>query len=186
MDSITILIIALGLSIDAFAVAISSGLLIKKLTFSQALKIALFFGIFQILMPVIGWSIGFTLTDLIAVVNHWIVFVILTWCGGKMIYQSLHYPASKQKFNPLDNTTVLTLSLATSIDGLAVSMSLALMKSDFSLVVIAMGGFTFILSLIGVFLGNKFGRLFRENIEIFGGFVLITVGTEILVKSLIS
>ena len=180
MDAATTVFLSLGLAADAFAVAISSGLAIKHMKVNKALKIALFFGGFQALMPVIGWLIGLSFSSWITPIDHWIAFGLLSFIGGKMIYESLQSEECEKKFNPLDTGTLITLSVATSIDALAVGIGFAVLKDSIALAVTAIGCITFFLAFAGVFIGHKCGNLFANKIEILGGAILIFIGSRIL------
>jgi putative Mn2+ efflux pump MntP len=180
MDAATTILLSLGLAADAFAVAVSSGLAIKHMKVNKALKIALFFGVFQALMPVIGWLIGLSFSFLITPIDHWIAFGLLSFIGGRMIYESLQSEECEKKFNPLDTGTLITLSVATSIDALAVGLGFAVLKDSIALAVTAIGFITFFLAFAGVFIGHKCGNLFANKIEILGGAILIFIGSRIL------
>ena len=180
MDAATTVLLSLGLAADAFAVAVSSGLAIKHMKVNKALKIALFFGGFQALMPVIGWLIGLSFSFLITPIDHWIAFGLLSFIGGRMIYESLQSEECEKKFNPLDTGTLITLSVATSIDALAVGLGFAVLKDSIAPAVTAIGVITFFLAFAGVFIGHKFGNLFANKIEILGGAILIFIGSRIL------
>jgi putative Mn2+ efflux pump MntP len=180
MDAGTTVFLSLGLAADAFAVAVSSGLAIKHMKVNKALKIALFFGGFQALMPVIGWLIGLSFSFLISAIDHWIAFGLLSFIGGRMIYQSLRTEECEKKFNPLDTGTLITLSVATSIDALAVGIGFAVLKDAIAPAVAAIGFITFFLAFAGVFIGHKCGNLFANKIEMLGGAILIFIGSRIL------
>lgn len=184
MEPLATVFIALGLSADAFAVSISSGLRIKYIKVNKALKIALFFGCFQALMPIIGWWGGLIFKDVVSAVDHWFAFGILSFLGVRMIYQSSQNEISKQKFNPLDTYTLITLSIGTSLDALAVGMGFGLLKSSIISAITAIGFITFFLSFVGVFIGHKFGNLFQNKVEIIGGAILIIIGSKILIEHL--
>ncbi len=180
MDATTTVLLALGLAADAFAVSISSGLAIKHMKVNKALKIALFFGGFQALMPLIGWLAGLSFSFLITPIDHWIAFGLLSFIGGKMIYESLQSEECAKKFNPLDTGTLITLSVATSLDALAVGIGFAVLKTSIGPVVSAIGFITFFVVFAGVFIGNKCGNLFGNKIEFIGGGILIAIGSNIL------
>ncbi|MFH2011162.1 MAG: manganese efflux pump MntP family protein [Pseudomonadota bacterium] len=185
MHLITIVFIAIGLAMDALAVSIASGAAIRNLKTNNALKIALFFGSFQAIMPLIGWSGGLSLVNLIADLDHWIAFTILSFIGCKMIYESRKTNLNEKKANPLNNSVLLMLSIATSIDALAVGVSFAFLKIIIVTPIIIIGIVTFMFSFIGVFVGNKYGHLFESKIEIIGGIILIGIGAKILLEHLI-
>lgn len=183
MQLITIGLMSLGLAADALAVSITSGLLIKRIKFNKALKIALFFGIFQTLMPLLGWITGFGFRDLITSIDHWIAFFLLGWLGFNMIRESIN-EAEAEPFNPLDNSTLLGLAIATSLDALAAGLGLSVIKMSLVLTVTIIGLVTFVLCFIGVFVGHLFGDIFQGKVEIIGGMILIGIGTKILVENL--
>ncbi|TES91955.1 MAG: manganese efflux pump [Candidatus Cloacimonadota bacterium] len=185
MSIITIIFIAFGLAIDAFAVSVTSGITIKNLRINNALKIAVFFGLFQAVMPVIGWLTGLSLRDFISGVDHWIAFGLLSLIGCKMIYESTKIGSSKKEINPLNVYVLLILSIATSIDALAIGVSFAFLQLSIATPVIVIGTVTFLLSFLGVFVGNRFGHFFENKIEIAGGLVLIGIGIKILVEHLV-
>ena len=185
MSTLTILVIALGLAMDAFAVSITSGLAIKRLRAGHALKIALFFGAFQALMPVIGWLAGLGLKDFISAVDHWIAFLLLVFVGGKMIYEAtLMDEEEGGEKDPLNLLVLLILSVATSIDALAVGLSLSFIGIDIVTPALIIGAVTFSLSFLGVYMGDRFGHFFESKIEVLGGLILIAIGLKILVEHL--
>jgi putative Mn2+ efflux pump MntP len=184
MDAITTVVLALGLAADAFAVSLSSGLTIKHMKLNKALKIALFFGGFQAFMPLLGWLVGLAFRGFISSIDHWVAFGLLSLIGAKMIYESTQEEIGEKKFNPLDIYTLITLSIATSIDALAVGLGFSVLKTSILAPVTAIGFITFSLSFIGVFLGHKCGDLFQNKIELIGGLVLIIIGSKILLEHL--
>lgn len=182
MDNTTILFIALGLAMDAFAVSITSGFTVRQLKIHYALKIALFFGLFQAIMPVMGWAAGFGLRDFISSVDHWIAFVLLTAIGIKMIYESRAIKKEEKEVVILSIYALLLLSIATSIDAFAVGFSLSALNVSIINPALIIGIITFMLSFAGVFIGNRFGHLFESKIEIVGGVILIGIGIKILLE----
>ena len=184
MDAITIIAIAFGLAMDAFAVSITSGITIKNLKVNNALKIALFFGLFQAIMPLVGWLAGLSLRGFIAEIDHWIAFGLLCIIGFKMIYESSKMEANNKKIDPLNVYVLLMLSIATSIDALAVGLSLSFLNVSIALPAIIIGVVTFLLSIFGVYFGNRFGHYFERKIEIIGGLILIGIGVKILIDHL--
>jgi putative Mn2+ efflux pump MntP len=174
--------IALGLSMDAFAVSISSGITITNPRIENALKIAIFFGAFQAFMPVIGWLAGLGLRELISRVDHWIAFGLLCLIGCRMIYESTRGGSEKKILNPLSLGVLLVLSVATSIDALAAGVSFAFLKVSILIPIIVIGSVTFLLSFLGVFVGNRSGRFLQSKAELVGGLVLIGIGTKILIE----
>lgn len=185
MDIITILLISFGLAMDAFAVAIANGFSIKKLKINHALRIALFFGLFQAFMPVIGWSLGLGFRDLISEVDHWIAFGLLSIIGIKMIIESRELREEEKETRTLSLYALLFLSVATSIDALAVGFSLSLLNVSIITPAIIIGIVTFLLSFSGVFIGNRFGHFLESKIEVAGGLILILIGLKILVEHLV-
>jgi putative Mn2+ efflux pump MntP len=186
MDLITNVWLALGLAADAFAVSLSSGLTIKHMKINKALKIALFFGGFQALMPLIGWFAGLTLQGSISSIDHWVAFGLLSFIGGKMIYEATQDEVEDKKFNPLDTYTLITLAVATSLDALAVGFGFAVLKTSIAAPITTIGFITFFLSFAGVFIGHKCGAFCQKQVEILGGLVLIGIGSKILIEHLTS
>ncbi len=184
MDTLTLLLIAFGLAMDAFAVSISNGTTIKHQRTNHALRIGIFFGSFQALMPLIGWSAGLNLRDLISGVDHWIAFGLLTFIGCKMIYESKKMDAREKEAKPLNRPTLLMLSIATSIDALAVGISFAFLQISIVTPILVIGVVTFALSFLGVLTGSKIGHFFEKKIEILGGLILIGIGVKILIEHL--
>ena len=185
MSIITIFFIAFGLSMDAFAISITSGLIIKRLKITYALRIAFFFGLFQAIMPIIGWLAGITLKNFISGTDHWIAFGLLSFIGCKMIYESTKMERNEKGFDPLNTYVLLLLSIATSVDALAVGLSLSLLKILIITPAVIIGIVTFLLCLIGVYIGDKFGHFFERKIEVVGGLVLIGIGIKILIQHLL-
>ncbi|MDD5766583.1 MAG: manganese efflux pump MntP family protein [Candidatus Marinimicrobia bacterium] len=184
MDFITIFLLAIGLSMDAFAVAISCGLTLKPPKMRNALRLSGSFGAFQALMPVIGWALGQTLAKYIQNVDHWIAFVLLVFIGGKMIYESLDKDSCENHIDPSNNKVLLTLSIATSIDALAVGVTFAFLQFNIIFPVLYIGITTFCITLLGVYIGKKIGGMLGKKVEIFGGLVLIGIGAKILIEHL--
>lgn len=182
MHIVTIIFIACGLAMDAFAVSITSGLTIKRLRIEHAFRIAFFFGAFQAIMPLIGWLAGLSLQDIIANIDHWIAFGLLSFIGCKMIFESFRMEQSSNRMNPLNLLVLLMLSIATSIDALAVGVSLAFLRVSIITPIILIGSITFLLSFLGTFVGHRFGHFFEQKIEIIGGIILIGIGVKILVE----
>jgi len=184
MDFVTLVGIALGLAMDAFAVSIASGVAIKYLKIRHALRIAFSFGMFQAVMPIIGWLSGSGLRDIISNVDHWITFGLLTLIGCKMMYESNRLESKKKNRDPLNLYVLFLLSIATSMDALAVGITFAFLRISILTPVAVIGGITFLLSFAGVFVGGRFGHFFEKKIEIVGGLILIGMGIKILVEHL--
>lgn len=180
MGLITIVIIAVGLAMDAFAVSIASGAVYKQLKLTQTLRIAIFFGGFQAFMPLIGALAGLSFREYIANYDHWIAFAILTTVGSKMIYESFKIISAKDIRDPSNIFILLALSIATSIATLAIGVTLSLVAGSIAVAVIIIGLVTFALSYIGVLIGKKFGHFFENKIEAIGGLILIALGCKIL------
>ena len=185
MDAITIVFIAFGLAMDAFAVSVASGFTIKKLKVHHALRIAIFFGAFQAIMPAVGWLAGLSLRNLISEFDHWIAFVLLAAIGGKMIYESFKLESDKKQIDPLRPGVLLMLSIATSIDALAVGVTFAFLNMAIIWPVAVIGLITFATSFMGVFIGDKFGHIFESKIEFIGGLILIAIGLKTLLQHLL-
>ncbi len=183
MHPATILIIAVALSMDAFAVSVASGLAMERLHVRHAIKIATSFGLFQAIMPIIGWLAGVGLRGFISGVDHWIAFALLAGVGGKMIYESRQIK-DEEAPECMSLLKLLVLSVATSIDALAVGLSLSLLKVAIVWPSIVIGIVTFVFSFAGVYIGRKVGHLFESTIEIAGGLILIAIGIKILVEHL--
>ncbi|PKQ63202.1 hypothetical protein BZG02_10635 [Labilibaculum filiforme] len=184
MELISIVFLALGLSVDSFAASVCSGLAIKKIHFFQAIKIAFFLGIFQGGMPIIGWYTGWELKDLIKDFDHWIAFILLAGMGGKMIYESIFVKEKDCAFNPLKLVVLIGISIATSIDALIVGLSLAFINVNIWFPAIVIGAITFIVSMLGMLLGKKIGNKLSQKFEILGGAILILIGLRILIEDL--
>lgn len=178
-----IVLIGLGLAMDAFAVSICKGLSMKKMNWKSAMVIALYFGIFQALMPIIGYFLGTTFSGLVENVDHWIVFILLTIIGGNMIRDSFDDECEKRN-DKVDFKTMIILAIATSIDAFAIGVTFAFFKTNIATAVSIIGIVTFILSLIGVKIGNHFGDKFQNKAELTGGIILIIIGTKILLEHL--
>lgn len=180
----TILLIALALAMDAFAVSVASGITIKTLRLRHALTLGAWFGAFQAIMPLIGWLAGLKLLAVIQGADHWVAFGLLTFVGGKMIYESFRIEAEEERTNLLALHVLFLLSLATSIDALAAGLSFAVLKVEILLPILVIGGVTFVTSFAGVLIGEKVGHFFEKKIELAGGLVLIGIGVKILVQHL--
>lgn len=184
MHLLEIFIIALGLAMDAFAVSVSSGVMINKLHLHHAMRIAAFFGWFQALMPFIGWSIGRLANEYVQAYDHWIAFILLAIIGGKMIYEAKFCDEEQEKANPLDLKILLLLAIATSIDALAVGVTFSCLNMQILSPVVIIGLVTFFISLAGVYIGDYFGNIFGDSLEVFGGVILIGIGLKILIQGL--
>ncbi|HIW77471.1 MULTISPECIES: manganese efflux pump MntP family protein [Gordonibacter] len=187
MGLFELFLIAVGLSMDAFAVAVCKGLCMKRLDARQAVVIALFFGGFQGLMPVIGWALGTQFERYITPVDHWIAFVLLALIGGKMLWDAFHDEEEELACpadGKLDLRELALLAVATSIDALAVGITFAFLRVDIVMSAGLIGVTTFALSLVGVAVGHRFGARYEKTAAIVGGIVLILIGTKILLEHL--
>lgn len=184
MEIITIFLIAVGLSMDAFAVSIAGGLTMEKLRLKSILRIALFFGGFQAIMPLIGFSAGLSVREYITHFDHWIAFLLLLFVGTKMIHESFSAPGEEKKIDTENTATLLVLAIATSIDALAVGLSLSFLRVDIVFAAALIGITTFIICFAGVIIGKQTGHLLGNKIEILGGIILIGIGIKILVEHL--
>jgi len=173
-----------GLAMDATAVSIASGVIIKNPGLRHALLLGTFFGLFQAVMPVLGWLAGENLHALICNFDHWVAFGLLCFVGGKMIINASRKKGDKSIINPLAISTLLALSVATSIDAAAVGLSYSFLDAPIVGAAIIIGVVTFILSFTGVFIGEKVGVLFGKKIELFGGVMLVGIGVKILIEHL--
>jgi putative Mn2+ efflux pump MntP len=176
MDVITLFAVAISLALDAFSVSIASGIQTKNV----ALKMATSFGAFQAIMPLIGWSAGIELLYLISGVDHWAAFTILSVIGFKMVYEVLKQEKPQKK--TLNLYTLLFLSIATSIDALAVGLSFAFLKISILTAITVIGTVTFALSFFGALFGNKLGNKFSNKVGIASGLILIGIGTKIVIE----
>ncbi|MFA7256357.1 MAG: manganese efflux pump [Kiritimatiellales bacterium] len=185
MPILSILLIALGLAMDAFAVSITSGITIKTLKARHALLVGAAFGIFQAVMPVLGWALGQWAYRFISAVDYWIAFGLLLFVGGHMIIQSMQPEDEDGPKNPLHLPTLLMLATATSIDAFAIGISLSMLRVSIILPVLIIGLVTFALSFAGVYFGRLFGHLNEKKMEVAGGLVLIGLGIKMLIEHLI-
>jgi len=177
-----IILIALGLSMDAFAVSVASGLARPRNCLAHALRLGLVFGIFQALMPAIGWLGGTGFRGILAPVDHWIAFGLLTLIGLHMILASEKEP---RKSSPVAGPAKLfLLGVATSIDALAAGLTFALLHVEILIPIIIIGAITFVMSFGGVYLGRRVGGIFARRAEILGGLILIAIGIRILFQHL--
>lgn len=181
MTWITILAIAVGLAMDAFAVSIAHGVVIQKNHLKNALIFGLSFGLFQMIMPLAGWALGSGVADIVTHVDHWIAFAILVLLGAKMIYEAFHFSERERCFYRVSVRMVLCLSLATSLDAFAVGLSFAFLNVNIFWPIAAIGAVTFLLSFSGIFLGARCGHVFENKMEIAAGIVLIMIGLRILI-----
>lgn len=183
MGLIELFLIAVGLSMDAFAVSVCKGLAMPKCTFKKAAIVGLWFGGFQALMPAIGYILGAQFQEAIASIDHWIAFVLLALIGGNMIHEALDNDEEEADAS-LDVKTMFLLAVATSIDALAIGITFAFLKVSIIPAVCFIGIVTFIISFAGVKIGNIFGARYKNKAEIVGGVILILLGLKILLEHL--
>ncbi len=184
MNWITVLGIALGLAMDAFAVSIASGLKLARATPRQVFRLSFHFGLFQFLMPVIGWFAGRQMANLIADFDHWIAFGLLSLVGGRMLREAGSQEEPESKADPTRGMTLVALSVATSIDALAAGLSLAFLHQSIWIPSVTTGVVTAALTGIGITFGSRFGRRWGRWAEAIGGCVLILIGLQILASHL--
>jgi len=183
MELISILLIGVGLAMDAFAVAVCKGLSMKKLESKKAIIIALYFGIFQGAMPVIGYFLGTAFESFVTQIDHWIAFILLGIIGINMIKEAFGCNCENTN-DKVDFKTMVVLAIATSIDALAVGITFAFLQTNILLAVLAIGIITFGVCVLGVKIGNKFGDKYERKAEAVGGLILIFMGIKILLEHL--
>lgn len=169
---------------DAVAASISSSTAAKRVSWPQAIKMALFFGLFQALMPAIGYACGVAFRGWFEALDHWVAFILLGFIGVKMIYESSHESESEEEGNPFSTSRLLLLSVATSLDALAVGVSFSLLGVSLLTTIAVIGLVTFSLCLPGVWLGKRLGSVMAKRAEVLGGMVLIVIGCKILIEHL--
>ena len=185
MTIFELLLTAIALSMDAFAVAICKGLSVGKIKPKHMLICGLWFGGFQALMPLIGYFLGAAFADYITSFDHWIAFVLLAFLGGRMIYEAVTEKDDEEAADgSLKIKELFMLAIATSIDALAVGITFAFLSVNIWSAVSIIGATTFILAFAGVIIGNKFGSRYKSKAEIAGGIILILIGTKILLEHL--
>lgn len=185
---IVLFLMGVGLSMDAFAVSVCKGLAMRKVNKKQAIVIGLFFGGFQALMPLLGWSLGIQFEQYITSIDHWIAFILLGFIGGKMIVEAVKPDDEsvevKEMDPPLNIKEMFVLAIATSIDALAVGITFAFLDYPIVESIIIIGITTFVISTIGVYIGNFFGSKYKQKAELAGGIILVLLGVKILLEHL--
>jgi len=176
----SILVIAIGLGMDAFSVAIGVGAAARMISFGPVFRISFFFGLFQVLMPMAGWFAGVSVANIIAGYDHWMAFGLLAFVGGKMIAESFNDEAKVYTTDPTKGLTLIILSVATSIDALAVGLSFAFLKIPVIYPSIIIGIVAFFMTMVGMLFGERLGKLVGRRAETLGGIVLIGIGVIIL------
>ncbi len=183
LDELSVILVAIGLAMDAFSVAAVSGFVLKVVSFKQAFRLSFHFGFFQFFMPIAGWMAGSTVASLIAEYDHWVAFGLLAVVGGKMILEGIGdrtVPGSYGS-DPTRGTSLLVFSIATSIDALAVGLTFAFANIAILYPAIVIGGIAALFTLLGMYLGSKSSRLFGKYVEVTGGAILIFIGLRILI-----
>ncbi len=185
MDIFTLTGIAIALAMDAFAVALSAGVLLNQITGRHLFRLGFHFGLFQGVMPIIGWLAGVGLKQFVTIYAPWIAFTLLTFVGGKMIYEAItNRGETGERPDPTRGLTMVMLSFATSIDALAVGFSLSMLGVSIWTPAVIIGIITASLTVAGMLLGQKIGTVWGERVEIVGGIVLIGIGAKILLQAL--
>lgn len=182
MSFLTILMIAIGLSMDSLSVSVASGIFMSCFRFREAAKIAFILAAFQGVLTFVGWALGINFSTYINSVDHWIAFVLLAYLGGKMIYEALRGGDEESGITSLSTKRIMTLGLATSIDAMAVGVGMAFLKTTILYPVIIICATTFVFSFLGLFFGCKFGKMKFINIELVGGAILVGIGIKILLE----
>jgi putative Mn2+ efflux pump MntP len=180
-----VIFIAVGLSADCFAVALSSSIANRNIGIKPICYTALSFGTFQALMPVLGWLAGTKVVQFIAGYDHWAAFVLLTAVGGRMIWESLHSRESNYRINFTKILTLLTLSIATSIDALAIGLTFAFLKVNIIFAGSVIGIVAFTITMVGFLLGKKMSTFMGKRAEIMGGLILIGIGIKIVLEHIL-
>lgn len=185
MGILELILLSVGLAMDAFSVSVCKGLNMKKLSLKNGAVIALFFGVFQAGMPLIGYFLGSRFADFISSFSHWVAFILLAVIGGKMVFEAVHGGDDDElgEFS-LKIGELFILAVATSIDALAVGIVFVAAKVNLILSVSMIGIITFLLSFAGVIIGHKFGSRFEKKAEIAGGIILILIGLKLLLDGL--
>ena len=184
MDLITIMGLAVALAMDAFAVALGTAISLPSLTSRHLFRFGWHFGLFQALMPVIGWYAGMTVQKWVVNIDHWIAFVLLSIIGGRMLWEALHPDKKTERGDPTRGWSLITLSVATSLDALAVGLTLAMLGVSIWFPSLVIGLVAGVLTIVGMLLGRYLGKHWGTRVEIFGGLVLIGIGVKILVEHL--
>lgn len=187
MDLLSILAIALALAMDAFAVAMATSLTLNPMTRRHIFRMSFHFGLFQAMMPTLGWLAGFEIQDYISSFDHWIAFGLLAFVGGKMLREAFHEEdPGARSFDPTRGWHLVLLSVATSIDALAVGLSLAMLGNPIAQPAVIIGFVCLLMTILGMYLGRRIGQKWGPRVEILGGIILISIGAKILVEHLSS
>lgn len=182
MSLVEIILLAVGLSMDSLAVSVTSGAIIRQCTIRHVVKIASVLAFFQAMFTLAGYLLGYGFLKLIEAFDHWIAFGLLLYLGGRMIWESLSQKEEEERMNPLCLKTLCGLGIATSIDALAVGVSLALLKGSLSQIVLIVALVTFLFASFGVCFGSKVGKRINLKLDLIGGLILIGIGVKILIE----
>jgi putative Mn2+ efflux pump MntP len=186
MDLLSVIIIGIGLAMDCFAVSISKGIHAKKFYFRYTLRMAFMFGLFQAIMPLIGYMLGISFVNYMKAIDHWLAFGLLSLIGIKMIIEGYKPfdPDKDKSTHPFQWSTIITLALATSIDAFATGLVFVPFPDIILKAVFAIGLVSFLFTIFGMYIGVHFGRRFHLHVELIGGIILILIGTKILIEHL--
>ena len=185
MGVLELVLLSIGLGMDAFAIAICKGISMKKIDWKKACIIGLYFGIFQALMPVIGFFLGKTFEPIVTNIDHWIVFILLIFIGVNMIRESLDPECKEESSNDtIKFKDMVILAIATSIDAFAVGITFAFLDTNIIFAFSSIGIITFLISVLGVKIGNRFGDKYENKAEFVGGLILILIGLKVLLEHL--
>ena len=182
MGILAISLIAVGLAMDAFSVAICKGLSIKKFELKKAVIVGLYFGVFQGVMPIIGYLLGGSFSNTIEKYDHWIAFILLAFIGINMVREA--FDKDEEVNDKVDFKSMIWLAIATSIDALTVGITFSFLNANIGFAALMIGMITYILSVIGVMIGSKFGAKYKNKAELAGGLILILMGLKILIEHL--
>jgi len=185
MDWLTIFGLAVALAMDAFAVALGVGINLSPLTGRHLFRLGFHFGLFQALMPILGWLAGITIQQWIHAYDHWIAFALLAFVGGKMLYEAFQNDENKDGKDPTRGMTLVILSVATSIDALAVGLSLGMLNISIWTPALIIGLVAGVLTIAGLLLGRRCGTIWGKRVEILGGLILCAIGIKILTQHLL-
>jgi len=180
LEIYSIVLLAVGLAMDAFSVATITGFSLENIDFRQASKVSLNFGAFHVFMPIMGWFVGSSIVWLISKYDHWVAFLLLAYVGGKMFYEAFRGEERIEPSKVLDNLNLLLFSVAVSIDAIAVGLSFYLEDIPILMPSVIIGAVTFVFTFLGMILGNRVGRFIGKWTQIFGGVVLIAIGLRIV------
>ena len=185
-DFLSILLIAVGLSADCFAVALGGSISLQQRSFLHIFRVAFSFGLFQAVMPLLGWLAGRTVVRFIEDYDHWVAFALLALVGGRMLWESFYHKSEQERKVDITQWWVLLmLSVATSIDALAVGLSFAFIEVNIALASLTIGMVAFVITTIGFLLGSRAGRLLGRRAEAVGGLILIGIGLRILLEHIL-